>query len=164
MLLSKSTLSYITYTLLSNKDIRERLTKELSDVDPENLNWQNLEDHVYLYGVIQEGLRLNYGVSQRSPRIARTENLMYRSQDGQYQYMIPKGSAIGASARILHHDEKAFPDSHRFLPERWITSDGQRNSPLEKYLMSFSKGSRQCLGMKYVSFLNVHTQSFCLCA
>lgn len=146
--LSKSALSYITYILLSKPEIRDRLTEELCDVDPKNLNWLKLEDHPYLYGVIQEGLRLSYGISQRSPRIARMENLIYKSQDGQYQYVVPKGTAIGASSRILHHNEETFTDSHQFRPERWITSDGQRNLPLEKYLMTFSRGSRQCLGMK----------------
>lgn len=141
-------LAFITYILLSKPKIRDRLTEELLDVDPDNLDWQHLEQHVYLYGVIQEGLRLAYGVSQRSARIARTENLIYQSKDGKYQYVVPKGFPIGASARILHHNEELFPNSNEFQPERWIISDGQRNLQLEKYLMTFSKGSRQCLGMK----------------
>ncbi|KAK8072563.1 cytochrome P450 [Apiospora saccharicola] len=50
-----------------------------------------------------------------------------------------------------HHDEDIFPDSYTYNPERWIDPiSGQKNHALEKYLMSFSKGSRQCLGMKWV--------------
>lgn len=105
---------------------------------------------MYLYGVIQESFRLGYGISQRSPRIARTEDLVYRSQDGKYQYVIPRGTAIGMSTRISHHHEGIFPDSQAFRPERWITSDGQRNLALDKYLMTFSRGSRACLGIKFV--------------
>jgi cytochrome P450 len=42
----------------------------------------------------------------------------------------------------VHHDEAVFPDSHQFKPERWIQNPG-----LERYLVSFGKGTRQCLGM-----------------
>lgn len=49
---------------------------------------------------------------------------------------------------LLHHNESIFPQSHSFLPERWLAqSQGRR---LEKYMVSFGKGSRQCLGMEYV--------------
>jgi cytochrome P450 len=43
---------------------------------------------------------------------------------------------------LIHHDESIFPDSHEFRPERWI-----ENPRLDRYLVSFSKGSRQCLGI-----------------
>ena len=42
---------------------------------------------------------------------------------------------------LLHHDESIFPSSYSFDPTRWI------NDPhLDRYLFSFSKGSRQCIG------------------
>ena len=132
--------------------MRTRLEEDLRDVDPFHLDWQNLEGHLYLYGVIQEGLRMGYGISQRSPRIARTEDLIYKSEDGKYQYVIPKGTPIGESSRILHHNPRYFPDPFKFKPERWITEDNKRNVHLEKYILSFSTGSRICLGMKYVSY------------
>jgi cytochrome P450 len=53
------------------------------------------------------------------------------------------------SAVIAHHNEKIFPESHSFIPERWSDQpDGGRS--LEKYLVTFSKGSRQCIGIKYI--------------
>lgn len=49
---------------------------------------------------------------------------------------------------LLHHNESIFPQSHTFLPERWLAqSQGKR---LDKYMVSFGRGSRQCLGMEYV--------------
>ena len=52
---------------------------------------------------------------------------------------------------LLHHNETIFPQSHTFLPERWLAqSQGRR---LDKYMVSFGKGTRQCLGMEYVYFL-----------
>jgi cytochrome P450 len=43
---------------------------------------------------------------------------------------------------LIHHDESLFPQSHQFLPERWID-----RPHLDKYLVSFSKGTRQCIGI-----------------
>jgi cytochrome P450 len=43
---------------------------------------------------------------------------------------------------LIHHDEAIFPDSRKFLPERWVD-----NPRLEKYLVPFSKGTRQCIGI-----------------
>lgn len=43
---------------------------------------------------------------------------------------------------LIHHDESIFPDSHTFNPDRWIN-----NPRLDRYLVSFSKGSRSCVGM-----------------
>jgi cytochrome P450 len=43
---------------------------------------------------------------------------------------------------LIHHDETIFPDSRAFKPERWLS-----NPHLDRYLVSFSKGSRQCIGI-----------------
>jgi cytochrome P450 len=47
---------------------------------------------------------------------------------------------------MMHHNETVFPDSYSYVPERWL--DPAERKRLEKYLVSFSKGTRQCLGMK----------------
>lgn len=46
---------------------------------------------------------------------------------------------------IVHHNEDLFPSSHEFDPTRWLVPNAKE---LDKYLVSFSAGSRQCLGMK----------------
>lgn len=48
----------------------------------------------------------------------------------------------------MHHNESVFPDSYTFKPERWV--DPTERKRLEKYLVAFTKGSRQCIGMQYV--------------
>ena len=45
-------------------------------------------------------------------------------------------------------DPTIFPDPHTFDPERWIRA-AAKGERLEKYLVNFSKGSRNCLGKKY---------------
>jgi len=49
----------------------------------------------------------------------------------------------------LSHDGSIFPDSHAFVPERWLAAP--QNPPLERYMVSFGRGTRACLGIKYVS-------------
>ena len=48
----------------------------------------------------------------------------------------------------LSHDETLFPSSHTFTPERWLddpkTHDG---IPLERFMVSFGRGTRACLGI-----------------
>ena len=60
---------------------------------------------------------------------------------------IPAGTPVGMSALLVHHHHSIFPSPEKFDPERWLHSSGAR---LDKYLLSFSKGSRQCLGIKSV--------------
>ncbi|KAI1408540.1 cytochrome P450 [Hypoxylon sp. FL1857] len=43
-----------------------------------------------------------------------------------------------------HRDEDIFPENHKFVAERWLGDQGRK---LEKYLTSFGKGSRSCVGI-----------------
>lgn len=40
----------------------------------------------------------------------------------------------------LHHDEKYFPSSHEFKPDRWINSDGTFNRVLAGNFFPFGLG------------------------
>lgn len=146
-------LAVITFHLLDKPAQLARLTSELATVvqDPKELpSWTTLEKLPYLGAVIQEGLRLSYGVSARTARVPTGEDLVYRGEFDKkpVELVLPRGYAIGMSAAITHHDESYFQDSHSFKPERWIDEDGNRRKDLEKAMLAFSKGSRMCLGMK----------------
>lgn len=56
---------------------------------------------------------------------------------------------VGMTGYFMHHNESIFPDSQSFIPERWM--DMEQRKHLEKYLVAFTKGSRQCIGIPYVS-------------
>lgn len=45
----------------------------------------------------------------------------------------------------IHHNETIFPDSHTFNPDRWLVPTAKG---LDRFLVSFSSGTRQCLGTK----------------
>jgi hypothetical protein len=50
----------------------------------------------------------------------------------------------------IHQNELIFPEPLVFRPERWLEKRPEGVPPLDRYLVSFSKGSRQCAGMKYI--------------
>jgi cytochrome P450 len=82
---------------------------------------------------------------------------------------------MSMTSLIMHHNETVFPHSHTFAPERWLASPPEhlraplllnqdsnaKETPLSRYLVSFTKGSRNCLGMQlayaelYITIANV---------
>jgi hypothetical protein len=85
-------LSIITFHLLSNPAILERLRRELEEAIPDLeklVPVEKLEQLPYLTACIQEGLRLSYGVSTRLARIS-PENVMIFN-DGKKDWHIPPG-------------------------------------------------------------------------
>ncbi|KJZ74709.1 hypothetical protein HIM_05826 [Hirsutella minnesotensis 3608] len=147
----------LTYHLLSNPPVRSKLTAELSTVmsDPAKPPcWSTLERLPYFNAFVHEGLRLMHGSSQRLPRVATEEDLVYEgswkpsptSPSTNVTYVVPRGYAIGMSAYIMHSDESIFPNASEFIPERWFHQKGEKD--LGRYLFTFAKGSRQCVAMQ----------------
>ncbi|KAG2421211.1 hypothetical protein HFD88_000827 [Aspergillus terreus] len=131
-------MTYILFYLLDNPELLKKLKAELEPLGPDPALIQ-LEQLPYLTSVMLEGIRLSYGVTARLPRIAPYNALKYKD------WTIPPGTPISMSCLLMHHDESVFPDSYRFDPERW--TDLTERKRLEKYMVAFSKGSRQCIGM-----------------
>lgn len=145
-IIPQASLACITFYLLSQPTTFARLQDSLRGADPLNLKWTDLEQRPYLWAVIHESLRLMPGISHRSSRIARDEDLVYRSEDGRVEWVIPRGTPMSMTSIIQHSNEGLFPDPKAFAPERWLLEDGRQNYALERHLISFGKGSRMCLG------------------
>ncbi|KAF2624794.1 cytochrome P450 [Macroventuria anomochaeta] len=137
------------FHLLATPSKLAKLKAELGKTTPDRRTHTPLpllENLPYLSAVINEGLRLSYGVSSRNARLAHSP-LLYES------YVIPAFTPVSMSAPFTHHDESVFPDSYTFIPERWLDSNGEFGGktpdgrPLDRFLMSFGKGARQCAGM-----------------
>ncbi|KAF2422592.1 cytochrome P450 [Tothia fuscella] len=147
------TLAVLTLHILNNPHILEKLTRELKPIvtDPTHLpSWSDLEKLPYLGAVIIEGVRLSYGVATRLARIAPDETLIYQGtfKGESIEMKIPPGTAIGMTNVLIHANEDIFPRADEFLPERWLKDDGvTRRTDLERYMLSFSRGSRQCIGI-----------------
>jgi cytochrome P450 len=136
-------LNTTTFHLLDNPEKLYKLRLELKEAMPDPKSRTSLlvlERLPYLSAVIMEGLRLSYGVSLRSQRIAY-EPMRYGD------YIIPPGVPVGMTTPMTHHDESIYPNSNEFIPERWIDGKTPDGRPLEHFFTTFGRGGRQCAGM-----------------
>jgi cytochrome P450 len=133
-------LKTMSYHILANPSILSKLQAELKQAmpDPSVLAPQSkLENLPYFRAVVLEGFRKSYGVVHRLQRISPDQQLQYKD------WVIPAGTPVGMTSVFMHDDPERFPEPEKFKPERWLNG-GER---MEKYLVNFSKGSRQCMGM-----------------
>lgn len=101
-----------------------------------------LENLSYLVAVVQEAIRLSYGVSSRLQRVSPEKPLRFTDPSNGKEWSIPPNTPVGMTSTLIHQDESIFPNALSFVPERWV-----ENPRLDRYMVSFSKGSRQCLGI-----------------
>ncbi|KAI8938843.1 hypothetical protein NX059_004706 [Plenodomus lindquistii] len=141
-------LTVFTYWNLAKPTVYQKLMSGLASngVNAQNFKWVELEKVPYFWAILQECLRMMPGVSHRSARIAREEELHYTSADGKVDWVIPRGTPIGMTSMINHWNKELFPNPDDFLPERWLLEDGEPNYQLSKKLIAFSKGTRSCIG------------------
>jgi cytochrome P450 len=141
-------LAHSTFYILNDPETLKKLQAELSRAIPNPrtpVDWVKLEELPFLTGCVKESIRLSYGVTSRLPRISRDGPMKYKD------WKIPTGTPVGMTIVDVHHDENVFPESQKFIPERWMNGARAPNGePLERYLVAFGKGPRQCLGIKYV--------------
>ena len=140
-------LAIVSFHLLENPEILAKLQAELKTVMADKNSrprWQQLEQLPYLNAVIMEGLRMSYGTTHRLQRISPDIALQHK------EWTIPVGTPVGMTTLLLHNNPNTYPNPREFDPNRWLQPSASR---LSKYMVAFSKGSRQCLGMKYANFL-----------
>ncbi|CZR65666.1 related to trichodiene oxygenase [cytochrome P450] [Phialocephala subalpina] len=142
------------YLLLDHERLAvllEELECAMPDIN-KPLTAAELEQLPYLTGVVQETLRLVSGVSYRLTRSAPTEALQLG------KWTIPPNTALSMHYPLIHLSPTVYPEPWSFIPERWLPSPPPKTSyPIPsrpegipeastKYLMPFSKGTRNCLG------------------
>lgn len=129
-----------TYRILQNPEIEKRLRNELREAWPDLDNvpkFEDLEKLPYLTAVIKESLRMSPSVSCPLPRVVPATGATLSGNQ------IPGGTIVGMSLIFVHNSEEIFPNPKKFDPERWLQPD---SASLEKWLVAFSKGPRNCIG------------------
>ncbi|KAH2404276.1 hypothetical protein KXV44_006304 [Aspergillus fumigatus] len=137
-----TTLAVALFYILNDKRVLSKLRRELEQIMPtpqHPTTWRELEKLPYLTAVIREALRFS-GIVMRQQRISPTEALKYKD------IVVPPGTPVSMIARFVHMDPTIFPDPTRFHPERWMLAAG-REEGLSKFLVTFSRGNRGCIGM-----------------
>lgn len=103
----------------------------------------------YLHAVIQEAMRMHAPVGLPLQRVV---------PPGGYQicgHFFPAGTVVGISVPAIHFDTSIFgADAATFRPERWLDSDKEKVSVMQRYWMPFGLGSRTCIG-KNISLLEI---------
>ncbi|CAG8262048.1 unnamed protein product [Penicillium salamii] len=137
------TLAKTIFLILSSPRVKEILVRQLDAEIPESGHMPSIQDFEkldYLMACVKEGLRHAMGVSGRLPRVV--PNGVELFVEGK---PIPPGTIVSMSAYTMHRSEEIWgPDALEFVPEHWLKEDSKS---LEHYLVSFSKGARQCTGM-----------------
>ena len=132
-----------TYYILSDATVLGTLLTELESAIPDTATMAPLsvlEKLPYLTAVHLETLRISYGVCHRLQRVCPNHPLRYCDT------LIPPGTPVSMSSLLIHDHPAIFPSPREFKPERWLPLEST-GAALQKYLVAFSKGSRQCLGM-----------------
>ncbi|KAJ7509507.1 cytochrome P450 [Mycena galericulata] len=94
----------------------------------------------YVDALVREVLRWRPVLPLSVPH-AVTEDNVYKG------YHIPAGSVVIGNSWAVLHDETIFgPNTKEFIPERWLTKDGEINTEMRDPGVAFGFGRRVCPG------------------
>jgi len=119
-----SQLAWLFMQLAREPDVVDRLTAELDAG----------ADDAYLTATIHEIQRLRPVLPTAIPRVATGA-----VQIGDWEY--PPGTALLASAWLVHHDPHLYPEPYAFRPERFVGV-----TPGTYTWLPFGGGRRRCIG------------------
>jgi cytochrome P450 len=133
-------LSWSWYLLSQNPEAARKLHEELDRVLAGHApTAADLPRLPYTERVIKEALRL-YPPAYVILRLAIAD-----AQIG--DYLVPRGSSVGASPWVTQRCAKFFPEPLRFHPDRW-TEEFSRQLPRFAYF-PFGGGPRICIGAQF---------------
>jgi cytochrome P450 len=131
-------LAWAIYFILRDEQVLARVRNELATLGP-NDGPDQLARLPYLGAVIDETLRIR-------PVTADTFRLLTRPwQFG--KWLIPAGTAISASAVLVHADPELWPEPHVFRPDRFL-----HTRPRPTVYLPFGGGTRRCIGATFARF------------
>ncbi|KAJ5272819.1 cytochrome P450 monooxygenase [Penicillium angulare] len=141
-------LSGVTYLLLSNPHVLERLTTEVRSTfeNEKEITMASVNQLTYMLACLNEALRVYPPVPTGLPRVVPSEG---RTVLGRY---IPQDTIVAIHHWALYHNEKHFTDPDLYNPERFLGDRRYANDDFD-ILQPFNVGPRNCLGRKYVNAL-----------
>ena len=133
-------LQNIMYHLILNQSCMDKLYDEISPAfeDDEIVpSFDRIKLLPYLRACIDETLRHRPSLAIGLPRVTPSEG-MYVAHT-----WVPGDTTVSIPTWGMHHDPDVFEKPFEFIPERWL---GKAGADLQKYMLPFSAGARQCVG------------------
>ncbi|KAI3601121.1 benzoate 4-monooxygenase cytochrome p450 [Moniliophthora roreri] len=127
--------------LVRDDRVRARLVDELETAWPDKgipMPLKRLEKLPYLTAVIKESLRLSFGTATPMNRVVPDSGAVIAG------HPVPPGTIVSMANPFVHMNSEIYPEPTRFYPERWLED---HDHSLDRYLVSFGKGNRSCLGI-----------------
>ncbi|CAG9818063.1 unnamed protein product [Phaedon cochleariae] len=142
-------LGFLCYELAINKEVQDKLRKEILDVIKKN-DGKHTYDAImkmeYLDMVISESLR-KWPIMGGMDRICTKSYKIEPVNPGEQPVIIEKGTYMWLSVWSLHHDAKYFPNPEKFDPERF---NEERKAEIYPYsYIPFGFGPRTCIGQRF---------------
>jgi len=136
-----SSLTGITYYLLKNRHVLDKLTSEIraAFATQEDMTIQKLAEQKYLNAVLEEGMRLFPAVPASLPRILPPEGAMICDR------FVPGGTSVGVNMWASNKSTSNFTSPEAFIPERWLKDPAYASDKL-RARQPFSWGPANCLG------------------
>ncbi|CAH1364460.1 hypothetical protein MTP99_000840 [Tenebrio molitor] len=135
------------YQLSQSTDKQQKLFEELQRVMPQNdskVEVATLDKLPYLKACIKETLRM-YPVIIGNGRSLQSDTVIAG-------YEVPKGTHVIFPHLVVSNSEEYFQEPHRFLPERWLKSEGSCPAKHKTHpfvSLPFGYGRRSCLGRRF---------------
>jgi len=153
-----ATVKHLFALLVANKQVLSSVEQEQLEVyaqDGNNFTSSRLSKMQYLDAALKETLRLEFTLA--SFRYV-TEDIVLH--DG---FVLPAGSHFILTGSAINYDETLFPDSHSWIPQRWIDmAESQKGLKFSQRREAFIWGSGKVicpgrthatLGMKLITSL-----------
>ena len=107
----------------------------------------------YLTAVIYETLRLHPPSATPMTRVAPNEAILYpapqrlqhnnNNTTPHKSTIIPPGTPMSMPIHQIMCEPTIFPNPKAWIPERWI-----ENPKLDRYILTFGRGTRMCIGIE----------------
>ncbi|KAI4957492.1 hypothetical protein J4E86_004630 [Alternaria arbusti] len=147
-------LSAILYYLLKFPQTFETLRQEIDERKREGrighyITFKESQEMPYLQAVMKEALRMHPATGLPLERVVPAGGASICDQ------FFPEGTIVGINSWVAHRNTSVFgPDADVFRPERWLSSDKEKLSLMDRNWMPFGLGSRTCIG-RHISHLEM---------
>lgn len=145
VLTTKAVMSGTIFLLLHFPKIQENIWNEIQKVigTEREPTFEDMGSMPYTHAFIFEVLRYQSHLPLTAPHANLKQEVVFEG------YTIPKGCVIFGNLYTSHHDPRFYDQPWEFLPERFLTSEGQvvgPDHPVRQNLIAFGVGKRACVG------------------